>query len=308
MIRRSILLVVAVWLGGSVVAEGRIWTDSTGNYQVEADLLGYNHVTVVLKKQNRQLVAVPIDKLSKDDQAYLASKEVVEEAKKTHDKEHVWTLASGMKIIGRVLEYGKRDVTIQRRYGTVYVNDRALNNLPPIYQKMVPKIVEHFEKVTFENKEAFNDWAAKLRGEPRTYHCDGVLMKLENGDIYGVPFFFFSKDDIKVLKPGWDRWLAAETDREKQEHENFLVKSQAEAYQRDQQTNQQIALMQLQMQGYQAGLFDLWEVCLYPGPGVRSAPLCVVVPARDSRSAAALAMERNPGYVSGAVAKVQRKY
>jgi hypothetical protein len=72
--------------------------------------------------------------------------------------------------------------------------------------------------------------------------------------------------------------------------------------------NQQIAVMQLQMQGYQAGLFDLWEVRLFPGPGVASPPLSVVVPARDSRSAAMEAVRRNPGFVAGPVGKVRRQY
>ncbi|MFZ1933828.1 MAG: hypothetical protein WCB27_23765 [Thermoguttaceae bacterium] len=67
-------------------------------------------------------------------------------------------------------------------------------------------------------------------------------------------------------------------------------------------------MMQLQMQGYQAGLFDLWEVRLVPGRGVASPPLSVVVPARDSRSAAVEAVRRNPGFTAGPVRKVSRKY
>jgi hypothetical protein len=304
---RTIVLLFVVFLGSSVVADARTWTDSTGNYRVDADLVGFNDSTAILKKKSRQLVAIPIDKLSKEDQEYLTSKEVAEQARQSTDSMQTWTMASGLKVVGRIVDYGKRDITIQRRYGKVYVNDRGYNNLPEVYQKMLPKIVSHFENVPLEDKRAFESWAAKLRGEPRTYHCEGVLLELENGDMYGVPFFFFSDEDLKVLKPGWDRWLAADKDRAKQAHESFLLKSQAEAYQKDQQTNQQIAMMQLQMQGYEAGLFDLWEVCLYPGPGVASAPLCVVVPARDSRSAAAEAVARNPGFVPGAVAKVRRK-
>ena len=68
-----------VVLGLAALADGRTWTDSTGNYTVEADLIGFNDATVVLKKKNRQLVAVPIDKLSKEDQTYLKSKEVGEQ-------------------------------------------------------------------------------------------------------------------------------------------------------------------------------------------------------------------------------------
>jgi hypothetical protein len=148
----------------------------------------------------------------------------------------------------------------------------------------------------------------KLRGEPRTFTCEGVLLELENGDEYGVPFFFFSADDLKILQPGWQRWLAAEKDRAKHEQESFLLQKQAQAYQQDRMIDRQIAMMQLQMQGYQAGLFDLWEVCMLPGPGVASPPLAVVVPARDSRSAAVEAVRSNPGFVVGPIRKVSRKY
>ena len=188
------------------------------------------------------------------------------------------------------------------------MNDRLFDNLPEVYQKMLPKIVEHFEKTQIDDKRAFDAWVMKLRGEPRTFTCEGVLLELENGDEYGVPFFFFSKDDLKVLQPGWERWLAAEKDRAKQEQESFLLQSQAQAYQQDRMANQQVAMMQLQMQGYQAGLVDLWEVQLVPKPGVASFPLSVIVPARDSRSAVNEALCRNPGFVAGAAAKVSRRY
>jgi hypothetical protein len=65
--------------------------------------------------------------------------------------------------------------------------------------------------------------------------------------------------------------------------------------------------MQLQLQAYDAGLFDLWEVHLIPAPGIRSGPLSVVVPARDSRAATAMALQQYPGFISGAVRRVSRK-
>jgi hypothetical protein len=308
MLRRTSLLVLAVWLGSSVVADGRTWTDSTGNYRVEADLIGFNDATAVLKKKSRQLVAVPIEKLSKEDRDYLESKEAAEQARQSAESQQTWTMASGLKVVGRVVDFCRKDITVQKKYGATYVNDRQLKNLPEVYQKMLPKIVSHFEKIEIDDKQGLNSWVAKLRGSARTFKCEGVLLQLENGDIYGVPFFFFSSEDMKILEPGWKRWLAADKDRAKQEQESFLAQSQAQAYKQDQMANQQIAVMQLQMQGYEAGLFDLWEVCLYPGRGVNSPPLVVVVPGRDSRSAAAKAMQLNPGFTAGAVAKVRRKY
>lgn len=308
MLQRTISLALVFWPGLSLVADARTWTDSTGNYRIEAALIGFNDATAVLKKENRQLVAVPIDKLSKEDRAYLESKEAVEQARQSADAMQTWTMASGLKVVGRIVDYGVRDITIQRRHGKVYVNDHRFDNLPQIYQEMLPKLVSHSENIQLADKRAFDSWVAKLRGESRTFTYEGVLLELENGDVYGVPFFLFSKDDLNILQPGWDRWRAADKDRAKQEQESLLLQTQAQAYQQDRMANQQIAMMQLQMQGYEAGLFDLWEVRLIPGQGVAGPPLSVVVPARDSRSAAAEAVRRNPGYVPGSAAKVRRKY
>lgn len=303
-------LVAFVWAALLAVApaDGRTWTDSTGYYRVEADLIAFNDTTVVLKKENGQLVALPIDKFSKDDQAYLKSTEVGDQARRSAGTVQTWTLASGLKVVGRVVDYGRKGVTIQQRRGKTYVNDRLFDNLPEVYQRMLPKVVAHFEKTETDDRRGFDLWAMRLRGESRTFTCEGVVLALENGDEYGVPFFLFSEADQKILRPGWERWLAADKDRGRKEQESFLLQTQAEAYQQNQVINQQIALMQLQMQGYQAGLFDLWEVALLPGPGVVSPPLCVVVPGRDSRSAAMEAVRLNPGFVAGAVSKVSRRY
>ena len=120
-----------------------------------------------------------------------------------------WTMASGLKVVGRVVDYARKDVTIQQRRGKTYVNDRLFDNLPQVYQRMLPKLVAHFEKTQIDDKRGLDSWVMKLRGEPRTFTCEGVMLELENRDEYGVPFFFFSEADLKVLQPGWQRWVAA---------------------------------------------------------------------------------------------------
>ena len=118
------------------LAEGRTWTDSTGAYRIEADLVGFNDSTVVLKKDNRQLVAFPIAKLSQEDRAYLKSKDAVEQARRSADAVQTWTTASGLKVVGRVVDYARKDITIQQRRGKTYVNDQLFANLPEVYQKL----------------------------------------------------------------------------------------------------------------------------------------------------------------------------
>ena len=288
-------------------AAARQWTDSTGHYKIDAELLGFNAATAVLKKDNQQLVAVPLAKLSPQDRTYVQSKEALDAMHAAAGKQQVWTMRSGLKVVGKVVDYGRKDITIQRRRGKVYVNDQLLENLPPLKQRMAPKIITHFEKTPLETIKDVEKWILTLKGEPRTYHLEGVVLELENGDEHNVPFFFFSDEDLKVLQPGWARWMAAEKEQAKLDHESLMLQAQAQAYQQDRRFQQQATVMHLELQAYDAGLFDLWEVSLFPGRGVAGSPKMVVVPARDSRTAANEAMQRYPGYVSGAVAKVARR-
>jgi hypothetical protein len=125
------------------------------------------------------------------------------------------------------------------------------------------------------------------------------MMELENGDEYAIPFIFFSDQDLNVLRPGWERWLASDENTTYRQREDFLLRAQAQAYQQDRRVDQQIAAMQLIMSGVEAGVTDLWEVYLYPKPGVAALPKYVVGPARDSRQAIVQAMAKNPNYVAG---------
>ncbi len=288
----------------------RIWTDSTGNYSVEGTLIARNEKSVVLEKRNKDLVAVPLASLSDADREYLDQLAVQASIEQSI---HTWTLKNGQKIDGRVVDYARRDVTIQRYRGRIYVNDKLFENLPESYQKMLPQVVSHFEGVEFATGEDFADWVSKQRGAPRSYVVEGVLLELPNGDLYGVPFFFFSEKALKVLEPGWKRWLieagasnSEEAELQEQEEEAFRLRAQSSAYADDQQSWRQIAELQLQLQAYDAGLFSLWEVGLLPTMGY-GRPLLVVVPARNSAQATAEAVTRYPGYTAVAVAKAWRK-
>ena len=274
--QHAVLLVLVLWLGLSALAGGRTWTDSTGAYRLEADLIGFDEASVVLKKDDHQLVAFPIDKLSPEDRAYLKSKDAADHARRSADAMQTWTMVSGLKVIGRVVDYARKGVTIQQRRGKTYVNDRLFDNLPQVYQRMLPQLVAHFEKTQIDDKRGLDSWVMKLRGEPRTFTCEGVMLELENRDEYGVPFFFFSEADLKVLQPGWQRWVAAQTDRLSQEQQSFLLQQQAKAYQQDRLAQQQIAMLQLQLQAVDAGVVDLWQVRMFPPAGASGSLLAVV--------------------------------
>ncbi len=290
----------------SAADAARLWTDTTGRYTLDADLVAFNDKSVVLQRADHELVAVPIEILSSPDREYLTSKDADELARKSIEGRQTWTLRDGAKIVGRVVDYTHGTLALQRRRGRIYVNDRPLENLPEFYQLLVPKIVAHFENLRGADRRSLETWLVRQRGQRRTFELEGVVLELDNGDEYAVPFFLFADDDLKVLKLGYDEWLAVHNRNEfdAEDERAFLLRSLAAARQRDSQVQRQIAMLQLQMQAVQTGLTSLWEVTLYPAAGRGGRPQWVVVPGRDSRQAVAAALQQHPGYVVGPVRRV----
>jgi hypothetical protein len=295
------LLPLALLLITAAIAQARTWTDSTGKYQIDADLIAFNERHVVLQKADHQLVSVSLEKLSEADRKYLESEEANAAMTAATGADQTWTLANGLKVVGRVVDYARRDVTLQRRRGNIYVNDRRIDNLPEIYQKMIPFIVAHFDRLNQPDREGLTAWLVRQRGQARTFTVEGVVLELENGDEYGVPFFFFSDEDQQLLKPGWEEWLAAHDDFQQQSDAAFRLQSLAAAHQRDAQVNQQIARTQLLLQAVQAGVTSIWEVMLQPPGGMLQS---VVVYGRNSRDAANAALREFPGATVGPIRRV----
>ena len=160
-------------------------------------------------------------------------------------------------------------MTVQRRLGRVYVNHKWFDKLPKVYRSIVPYIVGHFTKTKIDGEKGLEKWLLTQKGKPRTFRCQGLLMELDDQQLYCIPFFLFSDDSIKSLKPGWERWLEASEDEEWRERESFLLRAQAKAYELHQQQQlRQIQRLQLNLQAYDAGLVDLWEVKMFPPSGV----------------------------------------
>ena len=291
-------------------ANAREWNDVTGRYTLEADLIGFDDEMVILQRQNKELGSFPIEQLSKADRAYLESKEAQAIHSANIDQLQTWTTADGLKVVGRVVDYARREVTVQRRRGRIYVNDTVFGNLPEVYQTILLGVVGHLESIPMPDEQALDTWVRTLRGQPRVYELEGIQFELENGDEYGVPFFLFSKQDQVVLQSGWEYWLKDVADYEKRDDHAFRLQSLAASYQQNQQNQQnqrQIALMNLNMQAIQAGLTSAWEVTLYPAAGNPSPPRWVVTMGRNSLEATNQALQQNPGFVSGPVRKVSRR-
>ena len=72
---RQLVLAFAVICLVPHIAHARVWTDSTGKYSIEANLIAFNDTTVILQRADHQLGQVPIDRLSPADRDYLKGKE-----------------------------------------------------------------------------------------------------------------------------------------------------------------------------------------------------------------------------------------
>lgn len=306
MFKYGFALVISFGLLTNLVA--REWKDISGNYTFEADLIAYNETDLVLQKPDKTLVAVDMEQLSEADQEYVRSKEAAEAVDKKGAKQQVWTMANGLDVIGNVVDYVRKDITFSMARGKVYINDQLFENLTGIQQKVAPLIAAHFTQRPITDRAGLVDWLKRDRGAPQTFTCEGVQMEMENGDLYCVPFFLFSDKALAALKPGWDEWASQHATFEQQQESELRLQTQAQAFQENSAETNQLLKLQLQMQAYGAGLFALWEVMLYPGPGVGGWPLYVVVPGRNSMQAGEAALAQNPGYTLGPIARVQRKF
>lgn len=64
------VLFIAVW-GWNAAAFGREWSDTTGTFKIEAELVAVRGDKVVLEKTDGKIITVPLDKLSAADRKYL---------------------------------------------------------------------------------------------------------------------------------------------------------------------------------------------------------------------------------------------
>lgn len=301
-------LLVLTPFAAATAAEYRTWTDTSGKYTIDAALIAFNDSHVVLERESdKGLGSIAIDQLSAADQEYLKTQEAVDAATEATGGMQKWTLKNGMEIVGKVVTYGRKEMVLRRSRGRIYVNDRVFTNLPGFYQKIIPLIVAHAGNQV-ENAAMLEQWLASRRGGPESFAVDGVVMELENGDEYAIPFFLFSDKDLAILQPGWEQWLSAyeKKDSLARAQEELRLQTQAAYHQQQQNAAEQrrIAQMQLGLTAVAAGITSVWEVTLLPQPGNPGPPLWVTGFARDSRSAAMQAMAKHPGYSVGPIRRV----
>ncbi len=305
-ITKYLLLILVSTLLSTGSAHARGWVCKAGKFKLEADLISFNDSLAVLKRPTGELVAIEVAELSDADQKYVRSKETEEATAKSADQMQVWTGRDGMKVRGQVVAFGRKEVEIQRKFGQVHINGEKLSSFDPLHQAIIFKTVAYLEKVEIEDEKALREWAKSLGGMAKRYTIDGVRMQLESGDEIPVPFFLFAADELKILEPGWQVWLEREESEKEREREDFLMRSAAMAYQRDQAAKQQIEILKLDLLATAAGVTSIWEVGLVPKPNVYGRPLRVMVPAQNSQAATIMALRRYPRYTLAGVRRASR--
>jgi hypothetical protein len=212
-----------------------------------------------------------------------------------------------MKVRGRVLAFGRRELVVQRKFGFVNIDGKKFSALDPLHQRLTLKVLSELEKTKFETERELEEWAKSLGAAPKSYMLEGVMMQLESGDEIGVPFFMFSKEDLAVLQPGWEVWLERKESEEAQEKESFLMRAQAMAYQQDRAASRQIEMMKLDLLAAATGIVEIWQIALEPRPGVYGRPITIMVPAMGSGVASQIALQRYPGYMIGGIRRASRR-
>jgi hypothetical protein len=287
----------------------REWSDATGHHKFEGDMIAANAETIVVRGKRGVLEAYIVDQLSKEDQKFVADYVNSKKDEVDPQKVQAWTSRDGLRFRGRVTGYGSKVVVVSYVAGAVRVNNKPIHEIDEIYQKMIPKIVAEFDDESVTDEASLRLWARRLRGKEKSFTVDGVMMRLENREEIAIPLFLFSDKERTVLEEGWDTWKAESTKEEERTRESFLAEASAAEYQRsleaearaEAKTNQQIQMMQLGLMAVNAGITNVWQVQLLPRPGVRARPIVVVVPANNSAQASAMAAEKYPGFVPGAV-------
>ncbi len=286
-------------------AQAREWTDATGHYKFKGELIASGETMIILQRENKDkdLVAIDVESLSKEDIAYL---EKLAEKNANNPEMRTYTTRSGLKVRAAVISYVQRKVEVYRHRGKVYANGFRYENLPGIYRRILPEVINHFENTSLDEK-SIAKWVKSLKGQKKVYECDGILVELENGDHYAIPFFLLSDADLKSLQPGFEEWAKEKLDAKSREEYSMRMRANAMAKKKQKAKQLQFAKMHMLLTGVQLGFTDLWEVTLVP-PNNRGIPRRVIVPGRNSREATTTALSKFPGYRAGPAREATDRY
>ncbi len=292
----------------------RFWTDAKTGQNLEADLVEADDETAVLKTREGELVSMPIERLTKDAQAFIERWKVERGKGGAKPPAPSWQLHDGTKVQGNVTGFHSGDLELALKGDKVLVQGQDLDAVDPFKQLVIPKLVSSRENTSINDTGALKEWLARQPGQKRTYHVDGVEVESPDGEKTGVPFSLFSKEHQDFLKPGWEAWdQAHDAQAEKkvtpeelarQRQADLYLRARARLEDKDRMLN--MAANKLRIE--QAFGVSRWRVMMTPRPGVAGQPTVVIVPGRNSQEARETAMARYPGFEPGATARIRSVY
>ncbi|MGB7347187.1 MAG: SHD1 domain-containing protein [Pirellulaceae bacterium] len=306
------------------LAEVRRWTDESGKFSMDAELLTSDKDFVVLARESDgELVAVRRNELSKDDQNYITANTDSQASatsdapskpdsanRKTQPYDSTWKMSDGQVVKGRLIGFGAQELVVKRERGRIFVNDRELDELPPAYAKIVPDVVSRVDNKEISTREELESHLVDIGAGPFTYRVEGLQLDLASWGAITIPVSLLSIADAKQVQPALERWQASneddvsESDRSETARRERLVLDSQERYRRKaQQRQRQLKMMELNLLAVESGITDVWEVALYPRQRY-GYPRTVVVTARDSLQAKQQVIRKFPGWRIGPIAKV----
>ncbi|MCD0462833.1 SHD1 domain-containing protein [Roseiconus lacunae] len=312
------------------IASARQWSDQSGRFQVEGQLVASDEDKVVVRTEEQGLLVLRIDQLSKADRSYLAEKG--SKSQKTDDTSEsddaltpakpavdtTWRLTDGETVTGRLVGFGKQTLVLKRRDSDVVVNDVALEDLPKAYAKILPEAIEAIDRVEIEDPADLEDHLIDLGTGPLEYEVSGVQLALPEGGMITLPINILAGPDASAVRPGFERWLAAQNEAVEEDErsqssqfERLMLDSYSRMSDRSVATTGNLdstamtraRLMDLQLQAATAGVTDVWQVGLIPRVSYRY-PTTVVVYAENSRGARIAASAKYPGWRIGPIRKL----
>jgi len=303
--RMGYLLLLTLLFGLSPL-QAREWSDNSGHFKVEADLIAFDGDTVVLRAKAGRLLALKLADLSKTDVEYLKTPEVAgfENSSPIPEAPTEWSLKNGQIVRGAITGIGIQQVVIFRRDSKVHISFDGKELTDPIYKVILPEIVNQVASTSFKTLEELDRHLAALKPPSVTYAVPAVTIATNKGNV-GIPNFLLKKEEQNYL------WTASERLRSLQESEitseerekiaspeNFLARSYSRG--RNQAVNTPVEISQIQLDflsnaALVAARAEFWEVVISP-PNAYLMPFTVVVPAVNSADAGAQVAARFPQY------------
>ncbi|QDS92171.1 hypothetical protein FF011L_09080 [Roseimaritima multifibrata] len=295
--------------------ETRQWTDASGKFRVEAELLAADKNLVVLEKDDGDLIAVRRAQLSEPDRQYIQQSDAAAKASSAPRIDSEWKLNDGEVVAGRLMGFGRQELSIKRELGDLWINDHRLEDLPTAYRKVLPNVVAAIDQKPIGSLEALEKHLAEHGGGPYKYTVSGVQLELKEWGVITIPLALLTEKEAEEVRPGFARWQAAqqedvsEEDRyETTSRERLALNSRDRQRRRYQAAGQQawqqrqMRMLELGLLAADAGVTDIWQVEVIP-PNSYGYGRMVVVSAQNSSFARRKVAQQFPGWMIGAIAK-----